>query len=74
MGILHSLNGEVYHYRDKDGLECDAMIHLRNGTSVFLRIGLKLFRMADFLLYEKDTGVVIECFDFDAITGESLSA
>lgn len=25
------LNGEVYHYRDKDGQECDAVIHLRNG-------------------------------------------
>ena len=24
-------NGEVYHYRDKDGQECDAVIHLRNG-------------------------------------------
>ncbi len=22
---------EVYHYRDKDGQECDAVIHLRNG-------------------------------------------
>ena len=26
-----ALNGEVYHYRDKDGQECDAVIHLRNG-------------------------------------------
>ena len=26
-----SLNGTVYHYRDKNGLECDAVIHLRNG-------------------------------------------
>jgi len=26
-----SLNGEVYHYRDKDGQECDAVIHLKNG-------------------------------------------
>lgn len=25
-----ALNGEVYHYRDKDGQECDAVIHLRN--------------------------------------------
>lgn len=25
------LNGEVYHYRDKMNLECDAVIHLRNG-------------------------------------------
>jgi hypothetical protein len=26
-----SLNGTVYHYRDKSGLECDAVVHLRNG-------------------------------------------
>ena len=26
-----ALNGKVYHYRDKDGQECDAVIHLRNG-------------------------------------------
>ena len=25
-----ALSGEVYHYRDKDGQECDAVIHLRN--------------------------------------------
>lgn len=26
------LDGEVYHYRDKNGLECDAVVHLRNGS------------------------------------------
>ena len=26
-----ALNGEVYHYRDKDGQECDAVVHLKNG-------------------------------------------
>jgi len=26
-----ALGGQVYHYRDKSGLECDAVIHLRNG-------------------------------------------
>lgn len=26
-----SLEGDVYHYRDKSGLECDTVIHLRNG-------------------------------------------
>lgn len=25
------LDGEVYHYRDSSGLECDTVIHLRNG-------------------------------------------
>ncbi|MBR5253433.1 MAG: ATP-binding protein [Bacteroidales bacterium] len=29
--FAESLNGKVYHYRDKRGLECDAVIHLRNG-------------------------------------------
>ncbi|MBP5707192.1 MAG: DUF4143 domain-containing protein, partial [Spirochaetales bacterium] len=24
-------DGQVYHYRDNTGLECDAVIHLRNG-------------------------------------------
>ncbi len=26
-----SIRGTVYHYRDKNSLECDAVIHLRNG-------------------------------------------
>lgn len=26
-----SIDGSVYHFRDKTGLECDAVIHLRNG-------------------------------------------
>ena len=29
--FAEALNGKVYHYRDKTGLECDAVIHLRNG-------------------------------------------
>lgn len=35
-----ALNGEVYHYRDKDGLECDAVVHLRNGTYGLVEIKL----------------------------------
>lgn len=27
-----ALDGNVYHYRDKNNLECDAVIHLRNGS------------------------------------------
>lgn len=27
-----SLGGEVFHYRDKSGLECDTVIHLKNGS------------------------------------------
>ena len=26
-----ALDGKVYHYRDKNNLECDAVVHLRNG-------------------------------------------
>lgn len=35
-----ALNGGVYHYRDKDGLECDAVIHLRNGAYGLVEIKL----------------------------------
>ena len=35
-----SLNGTVYHYRDKNGLECDAVIHLRNGQYGLVEIKL----------------------------------
>lgn len=27
-----ALDGKIYHYRDKNNLECDAVIHLRNGS------------------------------------------
>ncbi len=30
----------MYHFRDKDGLECDAVIHLRNGTYDLVEIKL----------------------------------
>lgn len=33
-----ALGGQVYHYRDKDGLECDAVIHLRNGRYGLIEI------------------------------------
>lgn len=35
-----ALNGEVYHYRDKDGQECDAVVHLRNGNYGLIEIKL----------------------------------
>lgn len=34
------LDGTVYHYRDKSGLECDAVIHLRNGSYGLIEIKL----------------------------------
>ena len=33
-------DGDVYHYRDKLGLECDAVIHLRNGKYGLIEIKL----------------------------------
>ncbi|MDD5865923.1 MAG: DUF4143 domain-containing protein [bacterium] len=35
-----SLNGNVYHYRDANNLECDAVIHLRNGDYGLIEIKL----------------------------------
>ena len=35
-----SIGGNVYHYRDKSGLECDAVIHLRNGKYGLIEIKL----------------------------------
>jgi hypothetical protein len=34
------LRGDVYHYRDKNGLECDAVIHLPNGEYGLIEIKL----------------------------------
>lgn len=34
------LNGQVYHYRDKNGLECDAVVHLRNSAYGLIEIKL----------------------------------
>ncbi|MDD2612234.1 MAG: DUF4143 domain-containing protein [Bacteroidales bacterium] len=33
-----ALDGQVYHYRDKNGLECDAVLHLRNGNFGLIEI------------------------------------
>ena len=35
-----SLDGQVYHYRDKNGLECDAVVHLANGKYGLVEIKL----------------------------------
>ncbi len=35
-----ALDGQVYHYRDKDGQECDAVVHLRNGKYGLIEIKL----------------------------------
>lgn len=38
--FAEALNGKVYHYRDKSGLECDAVIHLRDGRYGLIEIKL----------------------------------
>ena len=35
-----ALNGNVYHFRDSNGLECDAVVHLRNGQYGLIEIKL----------------------------------
>lgn len=35
-----ALDGQVYHYRDNNGLECDAVVHLRNGSYGLVEIKL----------------------------------
>ena len=43
----NALDGHVYHYRDKNGLECDAVIHLRNGKYGLVEIKLGGERLID---------------------------
>lgn len=38
--FAEALDGKVYHYRDKSGLECDAVVHLRNGSYGLIEIKL----------------------------------
>ena len=35
-----ALDGNVYHYRDSNNLECDAVIHLRDGSYGLVEIKL----------------------------------
>ena len=35
-----ALDGQIYHYRDKNGLECDTVVHLRNGSYGLIEIKL----------------------------------
>jgi len=41
------LDGQVYHYRDKNGLECDAVVHLRNGCFGLIEIKLGSDRLIE---------------------------
>ena len=35
-----SMDGDVFHYRDRNGLECDAVIHLHNGNYGLIEVKL----------------------------------
>ena len=37
---MEALGGSVYHFRNKAGLECDAVLHLRNGSYGLVEIKL----------------------------------
>ena len=34
------MNGKVYHFRDRNGLECDAVVHLRDGSYGLVEVKL----------------------------------
>ena len=42
-----ALDGQVYHYRDKNGLECDAVVHLANGKYGLVEIKLGGYNLID---------------------------
>lgn len=50
-----AIGGEVYHYRDKNGLECDIVIHLRNG-----QYGLVEAKLGGDRLVEEGVGNLLE--------------
>ena len=50
-----ALGGQVYHYRDKNGLECDAVIHLRNGS-----YGLIEIKLGGDTLIERGAGTLLK--------------
>ena len=46
-GVYPDYGGKVFHYRDSDGLECDAVVHLRNGAYGLIEIKLGGDRLID---------------------------
>ncbi|MCR4950369.1 MAG: DUF4143 domain-containing protein [Solobacterium sp.] len=53
-----SLEGNVYHFRTKEGLECDGVIHLRNG-----RYGLVEFKLGGEKLIEDGARSLLKTAD-----------
>ncbi len=39
-----ALNGDIYHYRDSSGLECDAVLHCRNGSYALIEVKISQVR------------------------------
>lgn len=50
-----ALDGQVFHYRDKNGLECDAVVHLRNG-----KYGLVEIKLGGDKLVEEGVGTLLD--------------
>lgn len=65
-----ALEGSVYHYRDKSGLECDAVLHLRNGRYGLIEIKLG----GDTLISEgvKTLNTLAEKIDTDKMKASSF--
>lgn len=42
-----ALDGEVFHYRDKTGVECDAVIHLKDGRYGLVEVNLSGDRLIE---------------------------
>ena len=40
LSLDRSIVANLYHYRDKVGLECDAVIHMKNGNWAALEVKL----------------------------------
>ena len=38
--FAEALDGKLYHYRDSSGLECDTVLHRRNGTYALIEVKL----------------------------------
>ena len=38
--FAEALDGKLYHYRDSSGLECDSVLHRRNGTYALIEVKL----------------------------------
>ena len=38
--FAEALDGRLYHYRDSSGLECDTVLHRRNGTYALIEVKL----------------------------------